>query len=189
MMKVQNKSPRKIYVVCHCILNPASKVDAAYSKELADEEQLRQTFLNLVQEQEICLLQLPCPEFMMYGPLRWGHVKDQFSHSFFREQCRQMLAPILCQLKEYAAHPNRFELLGIVGINGSPSCGVTLTCKGEWGGKFGQQPTIPSVHMKSESGVFIEELQILLKEHQLAVPIVALDDALIKSLQIDKIYK
>lgn len=33
-------------------------------------------------------------------------------------------------MKEYLAHPERFRLLGVVGVDGSPSCGVDYTSAG-----------------------------------------------------------
>ena len=44
-----------------------------------------------------------------------------------------MLLPIVMQLEEYAAYPDRYDILGVYGINGSPSCGVDYTYDGDWG--------------------------------------------------------
>lgn len=48
-----------------------------------------------------------------------------------------MLLPIVMQLEEYAAYPDRYDILGVYGINGSPSCGVDYTYDGDWGGELG----------------------------------------------------
>lgn len=84
----------------------------------------------------IQLLQLPCPELTLYGLDRWGHTRNQFDNPFFRHHCRELLKPILLQLQAYAA-AEEVELLGVLGIDGSPSCGVKYTCTGPWGGDFG----------------------------------------------------
>ena len=66
---------KKLLIVSHCILNNASKVEQD-EVELAGEYELRSELLNLIVENNIQLIQLPCPEFIMYGSQRWGHVKN-----------------------------------------------------------------------------------------------------------------
>ena len=57
---------KKLLIVSHCILNNASKVEQD-EVELAGEYELRSELLNLIVENNIQLIQLPCPEFIMYG--------------------------------------------------------------------------------------------------------------------------
>lgn len=168
----------KILVVSHCILNIASKVTGGNEDEQKEEAAHRSRLLEFIMKDKIQLIQLPCPEFILYGAKRWGHVKDQFDHPFFREQCRQMLMPVILQLKEYASYPKRFELLGIVAIDSSPSCGYRVTCKGDWGGELGGgqhlEQKLKSLVIAKEPGVFMEELMGLLQEAQLKLPILDL---------------
>lgn len=58
-------------------------------------------------EQGIQLVQLPCPEFTLYGPKRWGHTREQFDNPFFREHCRKILSPVLTQMKAYMGPESR----------------------------------------------------------------------------------
>lgn len=168
----------KILVVAHCILNTASKVTGYNEVEQKEEAEHRRRLLDYVRENNIQLFQLPCPEFLMYGARRWGHVKEQFDHPFFRNQCKEMLMPIILQLKEYASNPDRFELLGIVAIDYSPSCGYHVTCKGDFGGELSGCPNLgeklESVSTVEEPGVFMEELIWLLQEGKLLIPILDL---------------
>ena len=78
---------KKIIFVSHCILNTASKVVLYNEKEIAEEENLRLKFVSKALEKGIQLVQLPCPEFTLYGSKRWGHVSDQFDNPFFRNHC------------------------------------------------------------------------------------------------------
>ena len=55
---------------------------------------------------------------------------------FFRKETERMLESFVMQIEEYLSSPERFELLGIVGIDGSPSCGVHSTYDGDWGGEL-----------------------------------------------------
>ena len=119
---------KKIIFVSHCILNTASKVVLYNQTDMDAEENLRKKFMHKAIDQEVQIIQLPCPEFTLYGPKRWGHVSNQFDNTFFRDHCRKILAPCIQQLKEYLANEDWFEVLGIVGVDGSPSCGVDYTC-------------------------------------------------------------
>ena len=169
---------QKILVVSHCILNTCSKVISYNEAEQKDEARHRRNLLEYVLKKDIQMIQLPCPEFIMYGTKRWGHVRDQFDNPFFRKQCRQMLEPIVLQLKEYAANPERFWLEGIVAIDYSPSCGYHVTCKGDWGGELngctGLKQKLETLVTVPEPGVFMEELNNLLEEAKLMVPILDL---------------
>ena len=103
---------KKLLIVSHCILNNASKVEQD-EVELAGEYELRSELLNLIVENNIQLIQLPCPEFIMYGSQRWGHVKNQFQHPFYKEQCRKLLDTILMQVQEYMQYPEIFSVLNL----------------------------------------------------------------------------
>lgn len=67
--------------------------------ELAEEYKIREELMQLILKKDVQLLQLPCPEFIMYGSQRWGHVKNQFQHPFYMEQCRKILEPVLLQCR------------------------------------------------------------------------------------------
>lgn len=161
---------KKIIFVSHCILNTASKVVLYDKEEIEAEEDIRLRFVSEAVKAGIQLIQLPCPEFTLYGSRRWGHVSDQFDNPFFRNHCRKILEPFILQLKEYLNNDS-FEVLGIAGIDGSPSCGVDYTCKGEWIGSFEARTdldqTLNSAKMTSGNGVFIDELKKMLKEEGL----------------------
>ncbi len=154
---------RLVYETRSCrtvFFNPASKSFQLVFKSGGRRSRCAGKFLTLCGTED--LLQLPCPELTLYGSIRWGHVKEQFDNVFFRAHCRRILEPLVEQLAEYAAHPERFRILGIVGIDGSPSCGVSVTCRGRWGGELGNasqlEQKITSVRMVKESGILVEEL-------------------------------
>lgn len=162
---------KKILLVGHCILNTASKVVLYDKEEMDAEERLRKRFLLKAVEQDIQLIQLPCPEFTLYGAKRWGHVSEQFDNIFFRKHCRRILLPIMDQLLEYKSNGERFEILGIIGIDGSPSCGVDYTCTGKesygcLGGRDDRiMEVIHSTDLCRRSGILIRVLTELLEEY------------------------
>lgn len=174
---------KKILVVTHCILNRASKVERYNVESIDKENELRKALLNEVFEQDIEILQLPCPEFTMYGAKRWGHVKNQFDNIFFRKHCKAILQPVIEQIIEYYTNKEKFEIIGIVAIDGSPSCGYNFTCKGDYGGELGGckllNEKIKSIALENNPGVFMEELKKLLDENNLNIPIRTLKDEII----------
>ena len=171
---------KRLLIVSHCILNTASKV-AMDEKELQEEYRLRRTLMTKVMEDDIQLLQLPCPEFILYGSRRWGHVKDQFDHPHFRKECRKMLEPVLMQLEEYLKYPADYQVLGIVSVEGSPSCGYRLTCRGDWGGELGEKDETDrrrdTLTMEQEPGVLMQILEEELKKRRMELSILSMDEA------------
>ena len=169
---------KNILCVSHCILNTAAKVRQDET-ELAEEYALRRKLLTLVSDKEVDLLQLPCPEFLLYGPRRWGHVKDQFLHFHFLDECRKMLAPVVGQLREYDRCPGDFRILGIVSIEGSPSCGYHLTCRSAgWIGEPAAAGEIPEPVPAEEPGVMMELLAEMIKKESLVIPIMSMPEAI-----------
>ena len=171
--------PQNILFVSHCLFNVASKVARRDIAKRTFENDARIAFLHKALDAGVQLIQLPCPEFTIYGPDRWGHSRDQFDNSFFRAHCRQILAPFVQQMAAYL-HPSqrdKFRVLGVVGIEGSPSCGVNYTCAGAWGGEFSGNEDLPatlaSIHRVDGPGVMIEELVDMLKSSGMTLPMVA----------------
>ena len=169
---------KKVLFVSHCILNTASKVVLYNQEEMEAEEKLRKEFLNLAINNDIHLIQLPCPEFTLYGAKRWGHVSNQFDNIFFKKHCRKILEPIIDQLKEYLDNENMFEVLGFVGVDGSPSCGVDYTCVGDWYGSFEGRTdldkTLATADLTKGSGVLFSVLKEMLKEENVNVKVSSL---------------
>ena len=88
---------KSLLILSHCILNNAAKVEQDES-ELEEEYHIRDELMKRIGEHKIQMLQLPCPEFMMYGSQRWGHVKEQFEHPYYLEQCKRLLYTVMLQL-------------------------------------------------------------------------------------------
>lgn len=175
---------KRIVFVSHCVLNTASKVDDNNKGGITKEEIARKEFLYKAIKEDIYMIQLPCPEFNIYGANRWGHTKEQFDNPFFRDNCRRMLEPYILQIREYVNSVDKFEVLGVIGIDGSPSCGVNITCCGDWGGELSSHDdineVIKRVHVKEEKGVFMEVLEEMLHENEVNITMVGLEEGLDK---------
>lgn len=170
---------KKLIVVAHCLLNNGSKLQSA-GNAIKAEDDLRKDFITLCVENDIQILQLPCPEVTIYGARRWGHCSNQFDNPFFKDHCRKILKPIIHQLQEYDKEREFYEILGIIGVDGSPSCGVDYTYKSDnWFGEFSDRATdlisdISSIERAEESGVFIKILKEELEKSNLDIKITGL---------------
>lgn len=170
----------KIIIVSHCILNTCAKVRCFDNgASLAEERTKRLAFLKTCLQNEYQLLQLPCPEFLTFGYKRWGHARSQFDNTFYRKRCHQLLDEFLDQIKEYDKDPDT-QILGMIGVNGSPSCGVSKTFDGEWGGEMSTIDDLNNVVENGKlidgSGIFIQEFKKMLEEEGINIPIVPLGE-------------
>ncbi|WP_250675737.1 CD3072 family TudS-related putative desulfidase [Paraclostridium ghonii] len=173
---------REIVVLSHCILNCNSKVEGLSNEKGSHNIALK--FLN----EGYGIIQLPCPEMIMYGIKRWGHVKEQFDNLFYRNQCKIMIEPYIKQFENYIK--NDYKIKAIIAIDGSPSCGYNKTCSsdkwyGELSGCNNLLEKINDIKMVNEKGIFIEELENLLCENNLKIPIIGLDES--RGLDISEI--
>lgn len=164
---------KKMIIMSHCILNSNSKVEG-----LSGYKGVISEVINLVIDRGIGIIQLPCPEMIMYGIKRWGHVKEQFDTPFYRQNCRKMIVHIVNQIIDY--RDNGYKILGVIGIDGSPSCGVNKTCSSNWGGELSKNKqlmdTINNIEWIKESGVLIDELKKCFEENDLDIPFIAVDE-------------
>lgn len=170
---------QQVLIVSHCFLNDGVKLTGQDEAMQAAERSEKRNLLQYILENNIELIQLPCPEFILYGSKRWGHASSQFDTPFFRNEVRKMLDPIVLQLKEYANHAKRFEILGILGIDGSPSCGIDFTYDGNWGGELTGNELLPeklrSLTQVKKPGIMMDEFQNMLRDASLAIPFYSLE--------------
>ena len=172
----------KVIFVSHCILNRAAKVSYRGNKNTLGEEAIRRKLIDAALDNSVCIVQLPCPEFNIYGANRWGNTKEQFDNPFFKENCKRMLETYILQMEEYINKKDKFEILGIVGIDGSPSCGINFTCSGDWGGEISSRcdldDAIRSMHKINEKGIFMEMVEKMLLDRGVEIPMYTMGKAI-----------
>jgi uncharacterized protein YbbK (DUF523 family) len=116
---------------------------------------------------ELGIVQMPCPELACLGLDRQAdprldatiesedtRVAARMNEAPAREVCERLAAEVAQQVGEYTRHG--FEVVGILGINGSPTCGLETN----W--RDGAEPAGP--------GVFILALMGRLEAEGLAIP-------------------
>jgi predicted secreted protein len=134
----KGRRSRKIVLVTHCILNQNSKIDGCAHYPGAMME-----VAELLMSSGCGIVQLPCPELMHLG---WDRRVDRqsartiesedtrvgrlMSASAGRLYCRRIAEETAYQIQEYVK--NSFEVCGMLGIDGSPTCGVeTIWAEGQ----------------------------------------------------------
>lgn len=140
----KDKRSRKVVLVAHCVLNQNSKIDgcAHYPGPINE-------VTELLSSAGCGIVQLPCPELMHLGLDRRADNQSartiesedtRVARLMFENEgrlcCRQIAEETAYQAKEYLK--NGFEIVGMLGINGSPTCGVeTIWADGQevpgWG--------------------------------------------------------
>jgi len=112
------KPQKEIVAISHCILNQNAVIN--------DWERAKGAFpvAQYLLNKGVAFIQLPCPEFLFLGinrpPMTY---EDYHAIDGYREKCRDLLLPIIQQLKMYVA--NDYRYIGIIGINESPNCSIT----------------------------------------------------------------
>ena len=113
---------KKLVVTAHCVLNQNAVV--------REWERAPGAFNKLVKvllEENVGILQLPCPEMAYLGEERPPKTKEEYDTPPYRVLCQQLPAPLIKQLEDY--DQQGYQIIGLLGISQSPSCD-TLSEKG-----------------------------------------------------------
>jgi predicted secreted protein len=167
---VRDERSKKIALVCHCVLNQNAKIEgiARYPG----------TFRPVVERllaADVGIYQLPCPEMTFFGISRWSAVKDQYNSPFFRNHAQNLADRVVDELVDYERRG--YRVLCVIGMNGSPACGVDLTPQAAdepWGGRI---PGVPARRLVSDKGTFMEVLSDILDRRGLGrIPFIGLPE-------------
>ena len=146
-----------IVFLSHCLLNNLSKVEPF--------ENRNKELISFLLKNKVEIVQMPCPEYTLYGGRRFGQVKEQYDTPFFKKHCKNISESMVDQMNEYIR--NGHNIIGIFAIKGSPTCGYLHTVSGpSWGGEINNrtQELLNNTFLVKESGIFIEELLKILPE-------------------------
>ena len=162
------KRSRRVVVLCHCILNASAIVEGEAKREGAMRE-----FVEPLIAEGTGIIQLPCPESTFLGLGRCAMTSEQYDTPAFQRHCAKLVEPFLDQVQD--AMENDVLVLGFVGVNGSPCCGVTSTCIGYGGGTAGKFTVV--ARCSDRSGVFVEVLRQALAARGLELPMTDVDNS------------
>ncbi|MEG1447844.1 MAG: 2-thiouracil desulfurase family protein [Oscillospiraceae bacterium] len=164
-----------IYIVSHCVLNIGSKVKHVTNEDYEREENSRKRFLEKIISSGGQLIQLPCPEFLLLGAKRNGHARCQFDNPFFKQMSRDILKPYIMQIEEYIQNSSEYNICGIVGINGSPSCGIDFSYDAYSPEGEAEISQTKKPFSNQSKGVFMEILEQMLNEKGIEIEFLAIN--------------
>jgi predicted secreted protein len=153
----KDKRSGRIAIVAHCILNQNSRVLG-----LAERSSMITEIVEFFLRKKIGILQMSCPELTSAGVSRQPQTKDQYNTLVFRSHCRKIAKEIVDQIQDYKKCGISTEI--VIGVDGSPSCGVNETSKGST-----CENTSKNERVKG-SGILIEQLRFALKERKISIP-------------------
>ncbi|MEM2849196.1 MAG: 2-thiouracil desulfurase family protein [Candidatus Bathyarchaeia archaeon] len=156
-----------VVAVAHCILNQATRWfwdgdSGAWTEGFVSD------FLEGLKLMRVGLYQLPCPEFGLLGNPRRPMTRDDYEVlPGFVVHCKALAESVLRDLKafkELSIKP-KIKILAIIGIEGSPSCGVEFTSR-----RIAEN----SVRVAGR-GIFMELLEELIESEGLHIAFYGLD--------------
>ncbi len=169
MYQVNDKRSMKIVVCTHCILNQNAKLEG-----LAGWPGMIDEVVDLVRESGAGILQMPCPEMLYEGIGRFDKSVEQYRCSAFRSICKKIAGEVTDQIENYIQWGYMVPV--ILGVDGSPSCGVNLTQSApEWRGLVAGQDW-KKLRSIQEPGLFMEALQNELDHRNLKMPILGIPE-------------
>lgn len=157
---------KKVVLISHCILNQNSISDGT-----ADYPGTNESILKLLIESKVGIIQMPCPETLCLGLDRGDihggerevvventRIRQEVEKTTSTEIINNFVNQIIFQIEEYIK--NEFKIVGIIGINRSPSCGVNTTSKNN--------------QEVAGEGVFIEILRKALEEKGIIIDMIGI---------------
>jgi predicted secreted protein len=165
----EDRRSRRLILVCHCVLNQNSKLQG-----IAEYPDVYRPVVDLILEHQVGIYQLPCPEMSYLGISRWSATKDQYDSPFFRRHCRALAMNVIDEMTDYLRHG--YHIVAVLGMDGSPACGVELTpqaANGRWGGRI---ETVGPRRLVPDSGTFMEILQAEASARDMSVPFIGLPE-------------
>lgn len=196
--RLRDRRSKQVIFLSHCLLNENTRYLGGACRRGCVREVVRQCV-----DQDIGIVQMPCPEqevwggvlkermLSLYGTRLRNPIVSRLQLAFLpiamfyiRRAYRRLARRVARQIEDYVA--SGFSVRSIVGIDGSPSCGVAQTIDvrdsvasmsriDPWTISVEQQNEMIRRHAKEGRGIFIEELQKELRRRRVEVPFLAHD--------------
>jgi predicted secreted protein len=129
---------------------------------LAENPGLEEDIVKIAVEQGVGFVQLRCPETKLHGVERLPMPKDTYDKPNIRENYRKQAEEEVLQLKEFVK--KGAEIVAVIGAEASPSCGINYVAKWKPRVEPENRKWPETVDFVIGRGVYMEELETLLKE-------------------------
>ena len=161
-MPSKTQESKRVVFVAHCLLNQNAKV-----AEFARYPGVVSPIVDLARQKGYVVEQLPCPELLAMGITWWWATKDIYDNPGYRRHCAGLAKFTADIIERYSK--KGFDVR-LIGLDGSPSCGVRFTGTSEptWGGR--PRATVEEYKIVPGKGVWIEELEKELQRRGLPLP-------------------
>jgi predicted secreted protein len=189
--KLKDERGKKVIFLSHCLLNENTRyLGGAFRKAGVDE------LIDELQKQGIGIIQMKCPEQKTWGgvlkrEMLMGYGIDGTLLNVFRKpymvfflwktkrSFRKIAKEVISEIKDYI--DSGFEVSGIVGIKGSPSCGVSAALDLKKSAEFAASLDIETLDKEyfnencyktcliNKSGIFFDELKQELSANNIEV--------------------
>ncbi len=117
----------RVVLVSHCILNQSTRARWPGGGARRDTGVLRDV-LELLMAEGVGVVQMDCPEFSLFGNPRRPRTKEGYDTPEFREICSQIAGRTCDRIIAFQkTGPTGVEVVAVLGVEGSPSCGVGRT--------------------------------------------------------------
>ena len=115
--------------------------------------------MRFFEERDIAVVQMQCLELIFLGLGRKGQIYKQLGNTQIIKGVRDIESNICYQISQYRQHG--FKVLSVIGIDGSPCCGVNKT----WDG-----------YEKPGTGRFMIELKDELEKQKIDITLKGFED-------------
>jgi len=131
---------KKVIFVAYCLLDQNARATgiAKYSGPVHE-------VLETLMRKKVGIIQMPCPELLHKGLDRLPYPRNWYDNKEFRRVCRRCAQQVVKHVMRYVE--NKYQVVGILGIENSPSCAVEVF-----------QSEGKRVKLVKSKGIFIEEL-------------------------------
>ena len=159
---------KKVIFIAHCILNQNSISDGTAVFPAAFKD-----VIKILLDADIGIVQMPCPELCCLGLNRGNNdgadvpvvientrIRKEMQKAKSYKMLMAQVDYVMKQITEYNAYG--FEIIGIIGANRSPNCGVETTSD------FNKEI--------SGKGIFMSELSNRIKAENLNIPMLGIKD-------------
>jgi predicted secreted protein len=189
--KLKDERGRKVIFLSHCLLNENTRyLGGAFRKAGIDE------LIDELQKEGIGIIQMKCPEQKTWGGVLKremimgygisGTLLNTFRKPYMvfflwksRRSFRKIAKDVVSEIRDYIN--SGFDVVGIVGIKGSPSCGVSAALDLNKSAEFAASLDIETLDKEyfnencyktcliNKSGIFFDELKQELSANNIEV--------------------
>jgi predicted secreted protein len=123
----KDKRSKRLIWVCHCLLNQNVRFPGSAVSHGAIVEIIKPLLVK-----GIGIEQLPCPERKGWGGINrskvfeWKGYENEDWITKYGDLCQKLAKDAVDEMED--AVKNGYSVLGIIAVDGSPTCGVNITC-------------------------------------------------------------